>query len=91
MNTIMSDLIERLRQADKEIAAAVDRQWDGDCALNLSIPADEERDTDLVISKALRDAEAEITRLRVALREMCVCPNAVERTRILGRALNDKP
>lgn len=87
----MSDLIERLRQADKEIAAAVARQFDGDCALNLSIPADEQRDTDLVISKALRDAEAEITRLRETLCEMCACSSAVERTRILGRALDNKP
>ncbi len=61
----MDDLIERIDKAHIEMCDAVNRQWNGKkAALNLSIPARENHDTDLIVCGALRAAKREILRLR---------------------------
>ena len=56
-------LIKKLDKAHKEIAAAAKRQWEGRPALNMSIPARPEQDSDLLISDALRSAREFIQNL----------------------------
>lgn len=51
-----SAVIELLKRADKEIGDAVQRQWNGGHALQMSIPARPDRDSDLIIAGALQAA-----------------------------------
>lgn len=56
------ELIAQLDAAHDELVAAVRRQWDGAPAFKLSIPAQPDRDTDLLIGAALRAARAALQR-----------------------------
>ena len=54
-------LIEKLETAHAAVSAAVQRQWDGGHALEMSIPARLDSDTDLILADAI---QAAITALR---------------------------
>ena len=56
-------LIDRLAHAGEEMSAAAKRQWDGNPALKISIPARPDYDTDLIVRGALGDAAAALTTL----------------------------
>jgi hypothetical protein len=49
-------LITELKAAEQELIAAVARQWHGGAAFKMSIPAQPDRDSDLIISGALAKA-----------------------------------
>lgn len=51
-------LIVKLREAQAALSAAIDRQYNREPALKISIPAQPDRDTDLIIGAALREAIA---------------------------------
>ena len=52
-----TDLSTKLDRAYREMSAAVERQWSGQPALSLSIPACPDRDTDLLVCAALAEAK----------------------------------
>lgn len=54
----MNDLIARLKQAQAALSEAITRQWAGGHALRVSIPAQPDHDTDVVIGDALHRAIA---------------------------------
>lgn len=62
--------VERLVAAHKEVSDAVVRQWNGQAALKISIPARPEHDSDLIICGAIRQAETVIAELYEALEEL---------------------
>lgn len=49
-------LLAAMDRAYTEIGKATQRQWDGQTALNISIPARPDHDSDLIIANALREA-----------------------------------
>ena len=64
-----ADVLVALDKAHKEMCDAAKRQWDGKHALQMSIPADERHDTDVIVCDVLMDAKNEITRLRGQLED----------------------
>lgn len=69
---IMAQLAQAMKaiiDAEQELADAVLRQWDGKTALNMSIPARPDRDSDLIIADAMAKARSLIfpgVRVRMA-------------------------
>lgn len=57
---------EKLKAAHKELCEAVQRQWNREPALKLSIPARPDHDTDLVIGEALMEADAILAHLQLS-------------------------
>lgn len=56
MSPAGKELIDRLEAAHQELCDAVERQWNGEAALKMSIPARLDHDTDLIIGTAITDA-----------------------------------
>ena len=65
-----ADVLDQLAKAQLVLNDALERQWNHEAAFKLTIPADESRDTDLIIGNAMQSASDEILKLRAKLERL---------------------
>lgn len=60
----VEETARRLDEALAEVSAATNRQWSGKAAFKLTIPVDEQRDSDCILTNALVAAKKALTAVR---------------------------